>query len=93
MKCHAGVEFPSGKPCPKCGASLGEVCWPGINADLAELPNLRAIESAARDYFMCAVQDEADDLECCVTERQHELAKALRDALALTRALARATRE
>lgn len=37
MKCHGGVEFPSGKPCPKCGAKLGEVCWPGINADLLEL--------------------------------------------------------
>lgn len=41
MKCHAGVEFPSGKPCPKCGAELGEVCWPGINRDLLELPKLR----------------------------------------------------
>jgi hypothetical protein len=41
MKCHAGVEFPSGKPCPKCNAGLGEVCWPGINADLLELPRCR----------------------------------------------------
>jgi hypothetical protein len=41
MKCHAGVEFPSGKPCPKCGAKLGEVCWPGINADLLEVAQLR----------------------------------------------------
>lgn len=41
MKCHAGVEFPSGKPCPKCGAKLGEVCWPGINADLLEVVHLR----------------------------------------------------
>src|SRR5690348_6874990 len=41
MKCHAGVEFPSGKPCPRCNAELGEVCWPGINADLAELPEVR----------------------------------------------------
>lgn len=46
MKCHAGVEFPSGKPCPKCGAKLGEVCWPGINADLA---NLKIAEQALRD--------------------------------------------
>lgn len=41
MKCHAGVEFPSGKPCPKCGAGRGEVCWPGINADLLEVVQLR----------------------------------------------------
>jgi hypothetical protein len=41
MKCHAGVEFPSGKPCPKCGAGPGEVCWPGINADLLEVVQLR----------------------------------------------------
>jgi hypothetical protein len=42
MKCHAGIEFPQGKPCPKCGAKLGEVCWPGINADLLELVRLRS---------------------------------------------------
>lgn len=41
MKCHAGVEFPSGTPCPKCNAKLGEVCWPGINADLLEMARLR----------------------------------------------------
>jgi hypothetical protein len=41
MKCHAGVEFESGKPCPKCHAKLGEVCWPGINADLLEVVQLR----------------------------------------------------
>ncbi len=41
MKCHAGVEFPSGKPCPKCNAGLGDVCWPGINADLLEVVQLR----------------------------------------------------
>jgi hypothetical protein len=50
MKCHAGVEFESGKPCPKCHATLGEVCWPGINADLLELPRLRkALESIIRE--------------------------------------------
>lgn len=43
MKCHAGVEFPSGKPCPKCHAKIGEVCWPGINADLLELAKFRAV--------------------------------------------------
>jgi len=41
MKCHAGVEYPSGKPCPKCGAKLGEVCWPGINQDLMDVQRLR----------------------------------------------------
>lgn len=49
MKCHAGVEFPSGKPCPKCNAKLGEVCWPGINADLAELPGLRTQHTQMRN--------------------------------------------
>src|SRR3954462_5177751 len=41
MKCHAGVQFPDGKPCPQCGAKLGEVCWPGINNDLQELQQFR----------------------------------------------------
>jgi hypothetical protein len=41
MKCHAGVEYPSGKPCPECGAKLGEVCWPGINQDLQDVKKLR----------------------------------------------------
>lgn len=41
MKCHAGVEFPQGKPCPKCGAGLGDVCWPGINQDLHDVKKLR----------------------------------------------------
>ena len=41
MKCHAGVEFESGKPCPKCKAKPGEVCWPGINKDLLEVAELR----------------------------------------------------
>jgi hypothetical protein len=49
MKCHAGVEFTSGKPCPKCNAKLGEVCWPGINADLKELPLLREENARLRD--------------------------------------------
>jgi len=50
MKCHAGVEFPSGKPCPKCDAKLGEVCWPGINAGLLELVRLRsALKAIVRE--------------------------------------------
>lgn len=49
MKCHAGVEFKSGKPCPKCGAKLGEVCWPGINADLIANKKMKAaLEEAER---------------------------------------------
>ena len=48
MKCYAGVEFPDGKPCPKCKAELGEVCWPGINRDLLELPKLRKALTDAR---------------------------------------------
>lgn len=51
MKCHAGVEFPSGKPCPECGAKLGEVCWPGINADLQELNRLRAAAKAVCNHW------------------------------------------
>lgn len=50
MKCHAGVELPSGKPCPRCGARLGEVCWPGINADLLELQTLRAASRKGDRY-------------------------------------------
>jgi len=45
------------------------------------LASARKVVDAARAYYLCAVQDEADDLECCCTENQHELAKALRDAL------------
>lgn len=62
MKCHAGVEIPSGKPCPKCKAGLGEVCWPGINADLAELTQLR---SAVREFLEAevAVEQEAKRAE------------------------------
>lgn len=41
MKCLAGVEFPTGQPCPRCNAKLGDVCWPGINDQLAELPEVR----------------------------------------------------
>lgn len=46
-----------------------------------QLASARKVVDAARAYYLCAVQDEADDLECCCTENQHELAKALRDAL------------
>ena len=46
-----------------------------------EVERLRTIEKAAREYYMGYVQDEADDMECCISEKQHEHAKALRDAL------------
>lgn len=49
MKCHAGIEFESGKPCPKCNAKLGDVCWPGINADLLEVVRLRKENEQLRD--------------------------------------------
>ncbi len=48
MKCHAGIEFENGKPCPKCGAKVNEVCWPGINAELDAIPALvKALEDIA----------------------------------------------
>jgi hypothetical protein len=59
MKCHAGVEFPSGKPCPECGAKLGEVCWPGINQDLLDVNRLRAENAnlrAALTQFVAACE-------------------------------------
>jgi len=56
MKCHAGVEFPDGKPCPRCHAKLGEVCWPGINADLLELPRVRKEKEEAYGYAMRLAQ-------------------------------------
>jgi len=36
---------------------------------------------AASVYYGCYVQDEAEELECCISHEQHEAAKALRDAL------------
>jgi hypothetical protein len=56
MKCHAGVEFESGKPCPKCNAKLGEVCWPGINADLLEVVQLRKENARLRAALILARQ-------------------------------------
>lgn len=43
---------------------------------------LIAVAEAARSYFMYAVQDEANERECCVDDEQHRRAIALRDALA-----------
>jgi hypothetical protein len=55
MRCLAGVEFEGGKPCPECGAKLGEVCWPGINADLLEVAKLRKenewLRRGIKDYL------------------------------------------
>lgn len=42
---------------------------------------LKAVAKAARRYFVGYVQDEAEDLECCISEDQHEDAKALEKAL------------
>ena len=42
---------------------------------------LKAVAKAARRYFVGYVQDEADDMECCISEDQHEDAKALEKAL------------
>jgi hypothetical protein len=58
MKCLAGVEFPNGKPCPKCKAALGDVCWPGINAELLEAVRLRQENErlqAERDHWLALV--------------------------------------
>lgn len=52
-----------------------------LTAQTKEIGRLRAVEAAARDYYLGYVQDEADDKECCIVEEQHEHAKALRDAL------------
>jgi len=43
---------------------------------------LVAVEKAARNYFMYAIQDEANERECCVDDEQHRRAIALKDALA-----------
>jgi hypothetical protein len=65
MKCHAGVEYPNGAPCPKCNAKLGEVCWPGINADLLELARLRKeiepLRSALKPFAAVAESDIGRD--------------------------------
>lgn len=43
---------------------------------------LRRVYEAARRYFVGYVQDEAEDLECCISEDQHNDAKELEAALA-----------
>jgi hypothetical protein len=48
----------------------------------AEIDALRAVADAARRYFIGYVQDEADDMERCISEQQHKDAKALDKALA-----------
>lgn len=44
---------------------------------------LRDIEEAARNYFNCAVQDEAAERACCSSDLHHAYAKELRDALSV----------
>ena len=72
MKCHAGVEFPSGKPCPKCNAKLGEVCWPGINADLLELGRLRAALANRTDPDWKVLADARAALAHVLTSHDHD---------------------
>lgn len=76
MRCHAGVEIPSGKPCPKCNAKLGEVCWPGINADLLELVRLRRKMEEIHDI----TQDTTLNVECW--QRLQNIAATAASALA-----------
>ena len=78
MKCHAGVEFPSGKPCPKCNANLGEVCWPGINADLLKLAQLRKAMEGIQTIAECALvgpkRDQESNLSSIATYARAALA-------------------
>ncbi len=55
---------------------------PTLPPDSLEMTTLKAVAKAARRYFVGYVQDEADDMECCISEDQHEDAKALERALA-----------
>ncbi len=77
MRCHAGVEFPSGEPCPKCNAKLGDVCWPGINADLVELPRLRAVAWAAQGLLNADTYVSDVPREQAVREATLKLQQAL----------------
>ncbi len=47
----------------------------------SQVDALLAVERAARSYFDHYLQDEAEDLECCFEELQHERAVALKVAL------------
>lgn len=46
-----------------------------------EIIRLRAIEEAAKSYYMHFLQDEADEPDLCMWQDQHEAAKALKHAL------------
>lgn len=48
----------------------------------AEKSALIAVAKAARRYFVGYVQDEAAEREFCISDEQHEDAKALERALA-----------
>lgn len=54
---------------------------PILHQDSLEMATLKAVAKAARRYFVGYVQDEAAELECCLSEDQHEDAKALERAL------------
>lgn len=47
----------------------------------SQIDALLAVERAARSYFDHYLQDEADELDVCMDELQHERAVALKAAL------------
>lgn len=49
-----------------------------LNASVEKMT--RAVK-AANVYYGCYVQDEAEEIECCISPEHHEAAKELRDAL------------
>lgn len=63
---------------PSCNRSA-LVC-PAIRWAEAEIERLRAIEKAARAYYLGYCQDEADEEGICDLEQQRA-AQALRDAI------------
>ena len=55
----------------------------------AEVDALRAVEQTARVYFEHYLQDEAEDVDCCICgDEQHNRAKLLRGALKLAKCAA-----
>src|SRR5688500_17073715 len=52
-----------------------------------EIERLQEIRRLAQDYCDHFMQDEADEPEVCITDEQHRMARALRDALNDMRAL------
>jgi hypothetical protein len=52
------------------------------DAARADAERMRRVVSAADEYFHGYLQDEAEDIDVCLGQRQHEMARELRDALA-----------